>query len=241
MHKVMNMHNWISELPETVAGEVKQRCVSRTLSDGECLYHLGDKADACFQVTKGRLKICTFNHAGQEMVHAYLMEGDCVGDWGLIIDEPRMNFAFACGETEVNVLKKAQFDELYQLYPEVSKALNRVMAHRLRYTFMLAEDASLLPLRQRLARAIVRMGHSVGEVDDKGCATIEAISHDELSKLVGSTRQSVGRELKKLEQEGAIEIKYGKLIIKDITEFGEQYDRLLAVEPIVAEYKGGSE
>jgi hypothetical protein len=55
--------------------------------------------------------------------------------------------------------------------------------------------------------------------------------------MVGSTRQSVGRELKKLEQEGSIEIKYGKLIITDIAVFGEQYDRLLSAEPVVPNYE----
>ncbi len=237
MHKVQNMHNWISELPEKIRQEVVQRCVSRTLGDGDCLFRPGDPADACFQVITGRLKICTFNHVGQEMVHTYLMKGDCVGDWALIIDEPRMNFAFACRDTALNVLRKPQFDELYEKYPEIPKALNRVMSRRLRLTFMLAEDASLLPLRQRLARAILRMGHSVGEIDENGRAIIEDISHDELGKMVGAIRQSVGRELKKLEQEGSIEINYGKLVIRDIAVFGEQYDSLLAVEPVVPEYK----
>ena len=240
MHKVQNMHNWISELPEGVRQQVMQRCAPRTLIDGDCLFRLGDPADACFQVIKGRLKICTFNRAGQEMVHSYLMEGDCVGDWGLIINEPRMNFAFACRDTQVNVLKKPQFDELYEKYPEIPKALNRVMSRRLRLIFMLAEDASLLPLRQRLARVILRMGHSVGEIDENGRATIEDISHDELGKMVGAIRQSVGRELKKLEREGSIEINYGKLIIRDIAVFGEQYDSLLAIEPVVPDYKGSS-
>jgi CRP-like cAMP-binding protein len=112
------------------------------------------------------------------------------------------------------------------------------MSRRLRFLFMLAEDASLLPLRQRLARAIVRMGHSVGKIAEDGRATIEGISHDELGKMVGATRQSVGRELKKLEQEGSIEIQYGKLIIGDIAAFGEHYDRLLSAEPVVPDYEG---
>lgn len=240
MHKVQNLHNWISELPDDIRHEVVQRCFSRQLSDGECLYSLGDDADDCFQVINGRLKVCTFNHAGQEMVHAYLREGDCIGDWALLIDEKRMNFVFACGDSEVNVLKKTQFHDLYNTYPEIPKALNRVMARRLRYTFMLAEDASLLPLRQRLARAIVRMGHSMGQTEKDGSITIEDISHDELGKMVGATRQSVGRELKKLEQEGSIAIKYGKLTIKDIATFAEHYDRLLAMEPVVPEYKGNT-
>ena len=238
MRKILNLHNWIAELPEEIGREVLRCCTTRKLSDEECLFRLGDPPDACFQVAKGKLKVCNFNHAGQELLHSYLMEGDCVGDWGIIINEPRMNFAFACGDVEVNVLKRSQFQDLYDRYPELPRALNRVMSRRLRLLFMLAEDASLLPLRQRLARTLVRMGHSMGTIAEDGRATLEDISHDELGKMVGSTRQSVGRELKKLEQEGSIEIQYGKLIITDIAAFGEQYDRLLSAEPVVPNYEG---
>ena len=54
--------------------------------------------------------------------------------------------------------------------------------------------------------------------------------------MVGSTRQSVGRELKKLKEDGDIEISYGKLIIRDIAALSEKYDNLIAVEPVVAGY-----
>ena len=121
MHKIMNMHNCISELPEDIGLEVSNQCVSRTLTDGECLYRQGDKPDACFQVASGRLKICNFNHDGQELLHTYLIEGDCVGDLGLIIDEHRINCAFACGDTRINVLNKVKFLGLYEKYPEMQK------------------------------------------------------------------------------------------------------------------------
>jgi CRP-like cAMP-binding protein len=165
------------------------------------------------------------------------MAGDCVGDWGLLIDQPRMNSTISVGSSEVNVLRKTHFNNLYDRFPEIARALNRVMARRLRLTFMLTEDASLLPLRPRLARVIIRMGYSLGYLDQEGCTVIEGISQDELSKMVGATRPSVGRELKKLEREGSIGIRYGKLIIKDLAFFSEQYDRLTAVEPVVPDYE----
>lgn len=237
MRKILNMHDWVSELPEALAQEVIQHYVTRTLSDGECLYRQGDPADACYRVISGKLKICNFNHEGQELLHTYLMEGDCVGDPSLILKEPRMNCAFATGETQIGVLRRADFHDLYKKQPEIPMAINRVMSRRLRFMFMLAEDASLLPLSQRLARAIVRMGHSLGQVNADGSAIIEDISHDELGKIVCAARQSVGRELKKLEQEGAIEIQYGKLIIHDMDAFAARYDSLLGVEPVVPDYQ----
>ena len=236
MHKILNMHNWISELPQDIAQAVVQQFVTRGLVDGECLYNQGDEPGACYQVLSGRLKICNFSHNGQELVLSYLVAGDCVGDLGLIIDQPRINCAFACGDTRVGVLRRAQFHHLYEQYPEIPKALNRVMSRRLRHAFMLAEDAGLLPLRQRLARTLVRMAHSIGRVHADGSASVEDISHEELGKMVGSTRQAVSRELKKLEQEGSIDIQYGKIIIGDLAGFGEAFDQLLGVEPVVPDY-----
>lgn len=236
MHKISNLHNWISELPDDIADEIRRQFVSRRLTDGEYLYHQGDEPEACYQVAQGRLKVCNYNYAGQELVHAHLMPGDCVGDWGLLIEQPRMNNAVACGATEVNILRKSRFNAVYDKYPDIPRALNRVMARRLRLAFMLSEDASLLPLRERLARVVIRMGHSLGHVAADGRTTIENISHEELARMLGVARPSVGKELKKLEQEGSIVIQYGKLIINDIAAFGDQYDRLLSVEPVVADY-----
>jgi CRP/FNR family cyclic AMP-dependent transcriptional regulator len=236
VHKISNLHNWVSELPDAIAAEVRRQFVTRKLIDGEYLYHQGDPPDACYQVAQGRLKVCNYNYAGQELVHTHLIAGDCVGDWGLIIAQPRMNNAVACGDTEINVLRKNPFNALYDKHADIPRALNRVMAQRLRLAFMLSEDASLLPLHQRLARVIIRMAHSLGHVGPDGSITLENISHEELAKMVGAARPSVGRELKKLEQEGFIDIQYGKLVIRDIAAFGEQYDRLLSVEPVVADY-----
>ncbi|MEP5765120.1 MAG: Crp/Fnr family transcriptional regulator [Halieaceae bacterium] len=236
MQKVQNLHDWVSELSDAVRDEVISSFVDRNLIAGEFLYRQGDPAESCFQVTEGRIKVCNTNFAGQELVHTYLLKGDCVGDWSLLIDEPRMNYAVACGVSAVSVLRKSDFMHLYMKHAEIPRAISRVMARRLRLIFMLTEDASLLPLRERLARAVIRTAHALGEKGEDGSVTIENISHDELAKMVGATRPSVGRELKKLEREGAIRIQYGKLIISNFAAFGAQYDHLLSVEPVTPDY-----
>ena len=72
----LNLHNWVSELPDEIRGEITKRFVNRKLTDGEYLFRLGDPPDACFQIAKGRFKVCNFNYAGQELVHTHLQEGD---------------------------------------------------------------------------------------------------------------------------------------------------------------------
>jgi len=236
MQNIANMHDWISDLPDNVAGDVLSRCTTQSLLDGESLWHPGDPANKCYRVKSGRLKVCNVSASGQEFVHTYILEGDCVGEWGLMLKEKRLNHTVATGATEVLALRKEDFYLLYDKYPEIPKALNLVFARRMRHFVMLAEDASLLPLQQRLARTILRIGHSSGFTDDNGRIVIENISHDELGRLVGATRQSVSRELKKLQDKGEIEINYGGLIISDVSALGEKYERLISVEPVAPGY-----
>ena len=98
---------------------------------------------------------------------------------------------------------------------------------------MLAEDAGLLPLRQRLARAIIRIAYGLGHKISNEQIVIDNVSQEELAAMVSSARPSVGRELKVLVEEGSIETQYGKITINNFTAFVKRYDNLLSVEPIV--------
>lgn len=233
MHKVLNLHNWMIGLPEDIQAKVQFHFVTHKYSKGEFVFRTGDQPDFCLQVLSGRLKVCNYSVTGQEMVHTHLVKGDCVGDWSLILDEPRMNAVISCGNTEVNLLSKLHFERLYNTHPEIPKAINVAMAQRLRLMFMLAEDAGLLPLRQRLARAIIRIAYGLGHKISNEQIVIDNVSQEELAAMVSSARPSVGRELKVLVEEGSIETQYGKITINNFTDFVKRYDNLLSVEPIV--------
>ena len=74
MQKIQNLHNWISELPEELAREVRCCFTTRKLISGEYLYRQGDAPAACFQVASGRLKVCKSNVNGQELVRTLAMK-----------------------------------------------------------------------------------------------------------------------------------------------------------------------
>ncbi|MCB1675942.1 MAG: winged helix-turn-helix domain-containing protein [Halioglobus sp.] len=58
------------------------------------------------------------------------------------------------------------------------------------------------------------------------------ISHEELGNLLGASRQSVSKELKPLEREGDIELRYGKIFFKNLDELGEKYETTIALEQV---------
>jgi CRP-like cAMP-binding protein len=110
-----------------------------------------------------------------------------------------------------------------------------MLCRRVRFLYSLNEDAAGLKLHVRLARVIHRLAYSHGHTPAQGRPYIE-ISHEELSKMLGASRQSVSKELKSLEREGDIELRYNKIHICDLERLADKYEKAVGMEQITASY-----
>ncbi len=235
------LHGWIQQLPESVRDNVLAAMRPREVAAGESVYQLGAAPDACYQIDSGRVRICNFTESGKEVSMGELLPGDCLGEIGLIDGLPRFNTAIAVEDSQVLVLKRADFDRLYKAHPEIPQQLNRQLAYRVRLIYMQAEEANALSLGQRLARTLARLGYSAGQTQDHGDILVQPVSHEALAHMLGATRQAVSQEMKRLERAGLIRISYGKVFIRDIEALMQPVETLIGGEPVVSAYRSPPE
>lgn len=236
MQEIPNLHNWRANLSDGALADLEKLLTTRKLTTDESLYSTGDPSVCGYQIITGRIKISNYSADGDEMIIANLQDGDCVGDLGLITGECRFNHASAICDTEINILNRNDFEQLCIKHPEIPMSINKLLSNRLRILFTMVEDAYLLPLYERLARTIVRLALSYGKHDDEGNTIVSDVSHETLGQMVGATRQSIGRELKKMSSQNMLRLEYSKLIIPDLTSMVEQFDHIISHEPIVPSY-----
>lgn len=230
------LHSWIRPLPEPALGDVLTAMRPREVLAGDSVYLLGSPPLECYMIDSGRVRICNFSNTGKEVCMGELMPGDCIAEMGMIDGLPRFNNAIAAEDSTVLVLKKTDFDRLYEKHRSIARQLNIFLAHRMRAIYVTAEDARALSLNQRLARLLSRMGWSSGISSDNDEILIEAVSHETLSHMLGATRQAVSREMKILERAGLLRVSYGKVYICDIKALVSQYENLIGGESVVPDY-----
>lgn len=235
------LHGWIEQLPEPVRDTVLAAMRPRKVATGESVYELGAVSDACYLIESGRVRICNFTESGKEVSMGELLPGDCLGEIGLIDGLPRFNTAIAVEDSRVLVLKRADFDQLYQAHPEIPQQLNRQLAYRVRLIYLQAEEANALSLAQRLARTLARLGYSAGETREDGEILVQPVSHEALAHMLGATRQAVSQEMKRLERAGLIRISYGKVFIRDIEALMQPVEALIGGVPLVSAYRSTAE
>jgi CRP-like cAMP-binding protein len=236
MRKLAGVYSWIGLLAEPLRDVVLARMRPRSFADQAPIWRIDDPSSELYLISKGRVRMGTESFAGSEFMAAVFRPGDCFGEVGLIDGLPRTNSSYALGDTELLVLKKADFRELYTAHPQIAQALNLSLGYRLRLVYGLYQDASMLTLRQRLARLLTQLVITGGQVDEKGGAVVSDVSHEDLARMLGATRQAVSRVLKELECAGEIHLSYRRILVRDLDRFTDRYDKLLGGESVVPDY-----
>ena len=161
--------------------------------------------------------------------------GDCFGEMGVIDGLPRVSHAEATDDTTLNVLSKEEFDRFVMEYPVFSQQVMLMLCRRLRFAYAMNAETSGLSLHQRLALHLYRLAYSQGSKTRDGEFVIN-ISQEELGRMLGASRQTVNKELKKLVSEGSVDLRYGKIYLTDLEAIRRNYEYLMGSEQIAATY-----
>lgn len=159
---------------------------------------------------------------------------------GLIDGLPRVSHAIASRDSLLRVLNRAGFDQLTTMYPEVDRQLALMLCRRVRLLYSLNEEASELSLNQRVARTVLRLAYSRTSPNADREIYI-SISQEEMGQMLGASRQSINKELRALATDGTIELRYGRIYIRDLERLKKQYESLLGIEPITPGYDSASD
>ena len=105
------------------------------------------------------------------------------------------------------MIRRSDFQELLKRRPEITTRIIELLCERLRFSSERLEEASLLSLKSRLARRLLKLAEDFGEEID--------ITQEELSVLVGAGRETVNRQLQKWRKGGVVELGRARVKIID--------------------------
>ncbi|MEH6494045.1 cAMP-activated global transcriptional regulator CRP [Halopseudomonas sp.] len=190
-------------------------CHRRRFAARSTVIHAGDQSDSLFYIIKGSVTILIEDDQGREMIIAYLNQGDFFGEMGLFDMTPaphdRTAWVRAKTECEVAEITYAKFRELNQRDPELLYAVGKQMAERLHATTRKVGDLAFLDVTGRVAGTLLDLCKQPDAMTHPDGMQIK-ITRQEIGRIVGCSREMVGRVLKSLEEQGLIEVK-GKTMV----------------------------
>ena len=189
------------------------QCHRRRYPAKSTIIYAGDKSDSLFYIVKGSVTVIIEDDDGREMIMAYLNAGDFFGEMGLFDNmDSRSAWVKAKTECEVAEISYTKFREISTEDPKVLYFIGEQMASRLRQTTRKVGDLAFLDVTGRVARTLLDLCSEPDAMTHPDGMQIR-ITRQELGRIVGCSREMVGRVLKDLEERELISVSGKTMVI----------------------------
>jgi CRP/FNR family cyclic AMP-dependent transcriptional regulator len=189
-----------------------EHCHRRTYPAKTILINAGDYSDELYYLLKGSVSVLIEDEEGHEIVLAYLNKGDIFGELGMF-DEKHERSAWVRTRTKCEVAQ-ISYDRLKNIAlecPQILFWMFSQIAVRLRNTNRKVGDLAFTDVAGRVARTLLDLCEQPDAMTHPDGMQIR-ITRQELSRIVGCSREMVGRVMKTLEEQNLISA-MGKTVV----------------------------
>jgi CRP/FNR family cyclic AMP-dependent transcriptional regulator len=171
----------------------------------------GEESNSIFYITKGSVTVLIEDDTGKEIIVAYLNEEDFFGEMALFGEGTRTAWVKAKTECEVAELGYQKFVELSEQDTGMLFELATQLADRLVKTTQKVGDLAFLDVTGRVAGTLLALCKEPDAITHPKGMQIK-ITRQEIGRIVGCSREMVGRVLKTLVDQGLVSVK-GKTMV----------------------------
>jgi CRP/FNR family transcriptional regulator, cyclic AMP receptor protein len=204
-------------LSEATLAKFLAACHRRRYPGKTPIFRPGDGAGTLYYIIDGSIAVSSEDEEGRELILAYLNKGEFIGEMGLFIEPQRREVLVKSrGPCE---LAEIGYERLFNLFettlrdecPRILFAIGAQLTRRLLHTSRKVSRLAFMDVTSRVARTLLDLCQEPDAMSHPQGTQIR-ISRQEISRIVGCSREMVGRVLKQLEEHGKISVK-GKTIV----------------------------
>jgi len=177
----------------------------------EVVFEPGDK-NKVFIVKTGQVELYQLSLSGKKLIIERLLPGSFFGDLGT--DGETELFVEATTDSYICSLNKDKFFSMISQHPDLSEKLMKQLFHRLAQVERRMSSIATDNAFQRIIKLFLSLGKK--KLDDS-MEISEKFTHEELSQMLGISRQTVTTLINQLEKKGLI-TRSGKSIQFDPTK-----------------------
>ncbi|MDH2925129.1 CRP/FNR family cyclic AMP-dependent transcriptional regulator [Nicoletella semolina] len=177
------------------------------------MINAGENAESLFYIINGDVSVFIKDDDGKEMLLTNLGQGEFVGEISLFENhvQPRTAWVRTKGNCDIAEISYIKFKQLVQLNPDILMYLSAQMARRLRMTSRQVSNLAFLDVTGRIAQTLINLSKMPDAMTHPEGMQIK-ITRQQIGQMVGCSRETVGRVIKMLEDEGLISA-HGKTIV----------------------------
>ena len=197
-------------------GSLEQRARIREFPRNSAIYLPSDTADGAFLLAQGRVRICSTTPDGKQAILAFVEPGELFGELALIQTGEREERAEAATDSTVVLLPGDELRRLMETFAEVSLGVTKLIGLRRKRVERRLRSLLFRSNRDRLAHLLLELVEQYGRTLPEGVLLDIKLSHQELSSIIGATRETVTALLGEMQLDGLLKVSRQKIVVRDL-------------------------
>jgi CRP/FNR family transcriptional regulator, cyclic AMP receptor protein len=190
-----------------------EHCHHKNYSAKQLIIKEGDPSNDLYYIISGSVTVMIEDSKGHEIVLAYLNAGEFFGEIGLFDDKHnRTAFVRAKSKSDIAIISYEKLKTLHNIFPDLLFSIASQMAIRLRRTSRKVSDLAFTDVKGRVARTLLDLCKEPDAMTHPDGMQIR-VTRQELGRIVGCSREMVGRVLKSLEEDHLISVSGKTMVI----------------------------
>ncbi len=173
------------------------------------LFSKGDDSASLYIVRSGKAKVIARDEQGKEIVLAVIGPGEYFGEMAAIDGAPRSATIVTKEPSEILVIRSEDFRRSLSSNPDLTFDLLRVLLERLRKADEKIESLAFMNVYGRVTTFLMQTAEPQGDE----WVVREGLTHQEIADVVGSSRETVSRTIRELQDAGFISVERRQITI----------------------------
>jgi CRP/FNR family transcriptional regulator, cyclic AMP receptor protein len=207
---VLRKHPVFCELEPEALDQLGRYAKHVTLKRGTTIFSKGDPGNSLYAVISGTVKMSISAPDGRSAILNLIGPGEIFGEIAVLDGRDRTADAIANTNCEMLVIDRREFIPFVRSQPTVAMKFIELLCGRLRWTSDQVEQIILQNLAGRLASALIRLSEK--RKLEPAAPTI-AITQQEISEMVGMTRESINKQLRAWEERNWVRLEHGAIVV----------------------------
>ena len=207
---VLRKHPIFSDLAPDALDQLCRYAQPTSLKRGATLFAKGDPGHSLYAVISGTVKISVSSPDGRNAILNLIGAGEVFGEMSVLDGRERSADATANTNCEILVIDRRDFLPFVHSQPALAMKFIELLCERLRWTSDQVEQIILQDLPGRLASAL--LGLTEKRKLESANRTI-AITQQEISEMVGMTRESINKQLRAWAARDWVRLEHGAIVV----------------------------
>ncbi len=181
---------------------------------GAVLFVEGEMPRGLFILCSGEAKLTAGSRQGESIILRLVESGELLGLSSLIAASPYAATAETLTPAQVAFIPARKFQRFLRSHPDVALRVAEHLSMELHKSWEQARLLALAPsTRSKLAQLLLEWASEHGTVEEEGVCVPFHMTHEEIGRIIGASRETVSRLLSDFKRRRLIRVKGGSVYL----------------------------